>query len=157
MVALHLDAVMSIDRRSYLVPWHASAYLTELNNRAATYLVALQNEEVVAYAGVWVIMDEGHITTLAVDPLHRGRHIGERMLLALVEEAILRKATHITLEVRQRNTIAQSLYAKYGFRPRGIRRGYYTDNNEDAVVMWVEDIDKPAYRDLLEARRRSLV
>ncbi len=156
MVAMHLDAVMSIDRRSYFVPWHASAYHTELHNRAATYLVALQNEEVIAYGGLWVIMDEGHITTLAVDPLHRGRHIGERMLLALVDEAILRKATHITLEVRERNITAQSLYTKYGFKRRGIRRGYYTDNGENAVIMWAEDVDKPSYQELLDKLRNAL-
>ncbi len=156
MIASHLEAVMSIDRRSYLVPWHASAYITELNNRAATYLVALAGEEIVAYGGIWVIMDEGHITTLAVDPIHRGKHFGEQVLLALLDEAITRRATHITLEVRQRNEAARALYAKYRFRPRGVRRGYYTDNGEDAVVMWVEDIDKPEYRAFLIEQRSRL-
>src|SRR5262245_47397918 len=81
-----LDIVLRIDRRCFPSPWLQSAYLTELSNRAACYLVARIGQEVVGYGGQWVIMDEAHITTLAVDPLHQGRKIGERLLLALLEE-----------------------------------------------------------------------
>src|SRR5690349_10333384 len=98
-----LDEVTRIDRRCFPVPWLLSAYLTELSNRAACYLIARIGREIVGYGGLWVIMDEAHITTLAVDPIYQGRKIGERMLIALLEEAILQNASHVTLEVRESN------------------------------------------------------
>src|SRR5581483_4411283 len=105
-----LDAVHRIDKRCFPTPWLPSAYLTELSNRSACYLVARIGQEIVGYGGQWVIMDEAHITTLAVDPNYRGRKIGERLLLALMEEAVLEGASRATLEVREGNRAAQNLY-----------------------------------------------
>lgn len=151
-----LDAVHSIDRRCYPSPWLSSAYQTELTNRSACYLVARLSGGVVGYGGQWVVGDEAHITTLAVAPDYQGRKIGERLLLALMEEAVWRGATHTTLEVRESNRIARSLYRKYGFHEAAIRKSYYTDNGENAVVMWATAINTPAYEKLLRDLRQQL-
>jgi ribosomal-protein-alanine N-acetyltransferase len=146
-----LDAVVRIDRRCFPSPWLPTSYLTELSNRAACYLVARIGQDIVGYAGLWVIMDEAHITTLAVDPEQQRRKIGERMLLALLDEAILRGASHVTLEVRESNRAAQRLYCKYGFHNAAIRKSYYTDNGENALVMWCEEINTPMYAQRLRS------
>ena len=151
-----LDAVQKIDRRCFPVPWLPTAYFTELSNRSATYLVARQGGEVVGYGGQWVIMEEAHITTLAVDPDYQNRKIGERLLLALLEEAIVRGASHVTLEVREGNRAAQSLYRKFKFRDAAIRKSYYTDNGENAIVMWADEVNSPDYANHLRAMRRLL-
>ena len=99
-----------------------------------------------------VIMDEAHITTLGVARTHRLLRIGEQLLIALLDEAISRSARRATLEVRQSNTAAQNLYRKYDFIPAAIRRGYYTDNHENAVVMWVDNLTNEEFA----ARYRAL-
>lgn len=144
-----IEAVTRIDRRCFPTPWQPGAYLTELSNRSACYLVARFGQEIVGYAGQWVIMDEAHITTLAVEPAHQGRKIGVRLLYALMEEAILNASSHATLEVRESNRTAQSLYRKFGFKETAIRKSYYTDNGENAIVMWAVDIQSPAYQQRL--------
>lgn len=149
-------AVSAVERRSYPTAWQEGAYYTELANRSACYLVARLDGAVVGYAGMWVIMDEAHITTIAVDPDHRGRKIGERLMNELLTEAMARGAMRATLEVREGNVVAQRLYRKYGFREAAVRRGYYTDNNENALVMWVDELGKPAYADMLLELRRQL-
>jgi ribosomal-protein-alanine N-acetyltransferase len=140
-----VDTVSAIERRSYATPWHENAYHTELSNRSAAYFVARLDAMVIGYAGMWVIMDEAHITTLAVDLPYRGRKIGERLLQALMEEATSRGADRATLEVREHNIPAQNLYRKYGFRDAAIRKNYYTDNNENALVMWADHLRDPEY------------
>lgn len=156
MLPSDLEAVYRIDQLSFPTPWLESAYLVELSNRSASYFVARLNQQVVAYAGQWVIMDEVHITTLAVDPEYRGRKIGERLLLALLEEAILQGARRATLEVREGNRAAQNLYRKYGFHEAAIRKSYYSDNGENAVVMWAEQIHLPSYQQHLRDMRYQL-
>jgi ribosomal-protein-alanine N-acetyltransferase len=132
--------VMEIERECFATPWHESAYYTEIANRSAYYIVSCVDSEVVGYAGMWVIMDEAHITTLGVARSHRGMRIGEQLLAGLVDEAMRRRARRATLEVRQSNEVAQGLYRKYGFVPAAVRRGYYTDNHENAVVMWIDNM-----------------
>jgi ribosomal-protein-alanine N-acetyltransferase len=151
-----LEAVLRIDKRCFPTPWLPGAFLTELSNRAACYLVARCGQEIVGYGGQWVIMDEAHITTLAVAPQHQGRKIGERLLVALIEEAILQHASHITLEVRESNRAAQRLYRKYGFHEAAVRKSYYTDNGENAIVMWAVEINTPRYQQQLRALRQNL-
>jgi ribosomal-protein-alanine N-acetyltransferase len=151
-----VPVVSEIERRCYPTPWHENAYYTELANRSACYLVARLDGQVVGYTGMWVIMDEAHITTLAVAPEHRGRKIGERLLIALLEEAILAGAARATLEVRESNVIAQKLYRKYGFREAAIRKNYYSDNQENAVIMWADDISSEAYRTSLRELKHDL-
>jgi [ribosomal protein S18]-alanine N-acetyltransferase len=150
-----LAVVGEIDHKCFSQPWQRSIYETELHNRAAFYFVARLEQEIVGYGGAWAVADEAHLTTLAVLPEYRGRRIGERLLLCLMEEAALRRATHVTLEVRERNCPAQQLYRKYGFRNTAIRRSYYTDTGEHAIVMWADAIHTAAYRQrLFELRQR---
>lgn len=150
-----LDAVCRIDAASFRTPWLPAVYLTELSNRSACYLVAREGRDVIGYGGAWVVMAEAHITTLAVDPGHRGRRIGERILLGLMDEVILHGATHCTLEVRESNLAARALYLKLGFREAAVRRGYYSDNGENAVVMWADQIHAPQYRRRLADMREE--
>lgn len=145
-----VPAVMVIERECFAVPWRESAYITELSNRSAYYIAACIGDEIVGYGGMWVIMDESHITTLGVAKAHRGRKIGERVLVALLEEAIRHKARRATLEVRESNVVAQNLYRKYGFQPAAIRRAYYTDNHENAIVMWVDNLGGIAFNSRFE-------
>ncbi len=151
-----LDAVTVIDKRCYTTPWRYNAYLTEISNRSANYYVAREGDKIVGYGGQWIVMDEAHITTLAVDPARQGRKIGERLLLALIEEALCQRANHLKLEVRESNRIAQNLYRKYGFEAMAMRKHYYIDTGESAVVMWANDIRRPEYRALLEERRQAI-
>ena len=112
---------------------------------------------VIGFAGMWLAFDEAHVTTIGVDPLHRGHGLGELLLLCMFDEAIARGANWLTLEVRVTNAAAQALYHKYGFTAHGARKRYYSDNNEDALIVWSDPIDTPAFRALLEERRRALV
>lgn len=133
----HLDEVMEIERLSFPTPWSRGAYQREiLDNSYARYIVALLGGRVVGYAGMWVLMDEAHVTNIAVHPDYRHLGIGERILRELIRRAYAAGADKMTLEVRVSNVVAQNLYKKLGFAFRGIRRGYYTDTHEDAMIMW---------------------
>ena len=151
-----LDVIEAIDRRCFPQPWQRPVYEVELKNRAACYLIARIGQEIVGYGGAWAIADEAHLTTLAVDPKHRGERVGERLLLSLMEEAVMRRASHVTLEVREGNCPAQHLYRKYGFRNAAIRRNYYTDTGENAIVMWADAIHTIVYRQRLYELRQQL-
>ncbi len=152
-----LDAVQTIERASFTTPWPAHAYRSEIEtNRLAHYLVARLGDEVVAYAGMWLMVDEAHITTFAVAPRWRRHRVGERLLLAMLDLAGDRRAREATLEVRLSNLAARRLYEKYGFRPVGLRPRYYSDDNEDALIMTTEPLDSPAMRVRLDRLRASL-
>jgi len=146
-----IEHVSRLERRCYTLPWSSSAYVTEVGNPNAYYIVAVLPDGTVAgYAGMWVIMDELHITTIAVNPVQRGLKIGERLLLELVEEGVLRGAERATLEVRERNTVAHNLYLKYGFEDVAVRKNYYSDNGENAIIMWANDLCLPPYQAMLQ-------
>ncbi len=149
--------VMEIEKQCFSTPWHESTYLTELINRSAHYITAWADDKIVGFSGMWLLMDEAHITTIGVDPAYRGRKIGEQMLYAILEEAQNRGARRATLEVRESNFLAQNLYRKYGFSPAAIRRGYYSDNNENAVIFWVDDMMSTEYRTRFKQLRRLLL
>ncbi len=152
-----IDSVLEIERMSFTTPWTRDAYLQELkDNRRACYLVAWEFHRVLGYAGMWVVLDEAHVTTIAVDPLHRRRRIGERLLAALIREVMRRRARRVTLEVRKSNLEAQSLYRKYGFKDIGLRKGYYSDNREDAIVMWTGNLWEQAFQERYRKNRASL-
>ena len=141
MTLADLPAVQLIERASFTTPWPPQAYRQELeSNRLASYLVGEIGEEIVAYGGVWLMVDEAHVTTFAVHPRYRRRGIGERLLLSLLDLSIARRAREATLEVRLSNLGARRLYEKYGFRPVGIRPRYYSDNQEDALIMTTEPL-----------------
>jgi ribosomal-protein-alanine N-acetyltransferase len=115
------------------------------------YYVARVDGAVVGYVGLMVSADEGHITTIAVDPDWHRRKVGSRLLLVAAREAIRRGAQALTLEVRMSNRGAQEMYRQFGFRPAGVRKNYYVETNEDALIMWAEDVREPAYRRRLDA------
>ena len=151
-----VEAVTRIDRRCYPSPWLTGAYTTELTNCSAAYLVARCASGVVGYGGQWVVSGEAHITTLAVEPAYQRRRIGERLLIALIEEAWHEGASHITLEVRESNRAAQNLYQKYGFCAAALRKNYYTDNGENAIVMWANGIRTAEFKQRLRELRQRL-
>ncbi|HEU5315131.1 MAG TPA: ribosomal protein S18-alanine N-acetyltransferase [Chloroflexota bacterium] len=115
-----------------------------------------EDPPVVGYGGLWLMVDEAHVTSIAVRPEFRGRGLGQLLMLALFDVALQKDARWVTLEVRVSNTGAQNLYKKLGFREAGIRPRYYTDNNEDAVIMWSEELHTPEFRDRLTALRQDL-
>ena len=159
-----VDQVMAIEDAAFPAPWPASAYRHELaQNELATYLVLRARTTqvlsgwrrvvgrrrqkpgaILAYGGFWAILDEAHISTIAVHPEWRGRGLGEMMLVALIDVAVLRAAEQATLEVRVSNRVARSLYDKYLFLEVGRRRRYYHDNDEDALIMTLSDLDSTA-------------
>jgi len=152
-----IDAVQEVERSSFPVPWPANAFRHELTqNRNARYVVPRSGEQLVDYAGLWLMVDEAHITTCAGQPEHRRLRIGERLLQRLFEIAAAMSAEWLTLEVRASNLPAQRLYEKYGFRRAGVRRRYYSDNNEDALIMWTERLKDRAVRDRLGVLRKEL-
>ena len=157
MTVEDLRAVHAIERASFFVPWPDDAYRNEiLTNRLATYVVARAGDEIVGFGGLWVMVDEAHITTFAVDPRWRRRGVGEWILLALLDRAQERHAREATLEVRLSNMPARRLYEKYGFRPVGIRPRYYSDNGEDALIMTTDALASPAMRERIERLRADL-
>ena len=152
-----LDAVHQIELASFKAPWPANAYRSELEtNRLASYLVARIGDDIVAYGGMWLMVDEAHITTFAVHPAWRRQQIGERLLLAFLDLAADRRAREATLEVRLSNLAARRLYEKYGFRPVGLRPRYYSDDGEDALIMTTEPIDEQRFRERLAGLRSAL-
>ena len=143
----HLRSVLKIEAQVYARPWSLSLFVSELALRTSrAYYVARVNGVLCGYAGLMVTEDDGHVTTLAVDPAWHRNKIGTRLLLTLAREAIRRGASNLTLEVRVTNHPAQEMYRRFGFRPAGIRKNYYVETNEDALVMWAHDVDTPEYR-----------
>ncbi len=157
MTVADLDAVQRIERESFATPWPEHAYRSEIEmNRLASYLVGHIGDEVVAYGGIWLMVDEAHITTVAVAPAWRRRGIGAAFVLALLDLARARGARDGTLEVRLSNIAARRLYERFGFRPVGIRPRYYSDNAEDALIMTTDALDGPAMTDRLARLRAEI-
>lgn len=141
----HLDQVVAIENVSFPIPWKRDTFLFEiLLNELADYIVALKDDQVVGYGGMWLILDEAHITNIAVHPVFRGRGIGKQILNGLIRRAAGRGVKQMTLEVRPSNLVACRLYREFGFVKKGVRKRYYQDNNEDAIVMWLENIQAKA-------------
>lgn len=160
ILPMHVDdlpAVHVIERQSFTTPWPPHAYRAELEtNDLARYMCAWVGGRIVGYAGMWVMVDEAHITTFAVDPAWRRRGVAERILVALLDMAVERGARDATLEVRVSNVAARRLYEKFGFRPVGIRPRYYSDDFEDALVMTTPPLDDPDLRARLESLRARI-
>lgn len=135
----HISAILEIEKLSNGAPWSERSFRNEITNPQSFFLVAQLGDEVVGYAGYWAIVDEAHITTVAVHPDHRRLGLGKRLVRELLEHAQKSGIRCATLEVRRSNEAANSLYRQFGFEEVAIRRGYYPDNGEDAVVMWLYD------------------
>jgi [ribosomal protein S18]-alanine N-acetyltransferase len=142
----HLRSVLRIEQQVYPRPWTFGLFLGEISQRASrVYLVARVGSEVVGYAGMFRAVDDGHITTIAVDPAWQRWGIATRLLLAMARAAVDRGCRNLTLEVRMSNSGAQALYQRFGFVPAGVRKGYYPETGEDALVMWANDVDTELY------------
>ncbi|EPZ38636.1 ribosomal protein S18-alanine N-acetyltransferase [Anoxybacillus ayderensis] len=139
MTLQDLDRIVEIEQLSFTLPWSRSSFYQELtNNRYARYIVMEHDGQIIGYCGMWLVMDEAHITNIAVLPEFRGKKLGEALMKQAMALAREEGAQTMTLEVRVSNTVAQSLYRKLGFLNGGIRKRYYSDNQEDALVMWVK-------------------
>ena len=152
-----ITEVLRVESLCFVTPWPRNAFRNELtDNRLAHYFVGRLGDEIVAYGGLWVILEDAHITTVAVHPAQQRQHYGERILITMLEEAIDRGACWMTLEVRESNHAAQALYKKYGFSIVNTRRGYYSDNDENALVMWAGNLKSPVFQNRLKALKESL-
>ncbi|HSH24435.1 MAG TPA: ribosomal protein S18-alanine N-acetyltransferase [Massilibacterium sp.] len=138
-----IPSILEVEHASFSIPWTEEAFRNELTlNKFAVYLVVEMNQKVIGYAGMWVIIDESHITNIAILPEYRGEGLGNLLFAEMIQLAQTLGAKTMTLEVRVSNDVAIQLYRKYGFQDGGIRKGYYTDNHEDALVMWVKFNEK---------------
>ncbi len=153
----HVRSVLRIEEQVYPRPWSHSLFLSELALRTTrSYLVASVGRDVVGYAGLMMSAEDGHVTTIAVDPRWQRHKVATRLLIGLVREGLLRNAENLTLEVRLSNLAAQHLYRRFGFAPVGVRKNYYQETNEDALVMWVHEINTPDYAALLDSIARTI-
>jgi ribosomal-protein-alanine N-acetyltransferase len=153
----HLRSVLRIESQVYPTPWTHGLFVSELALRSSrAYVIARVGRDVIGYAGLMMSMADGHVTTIAVDPQWQRRQVGMRLLGALAREAIARGATALTLEVRLSHHGAQQLYQRFGFTAVGVRKGYYADTGEDALIMWAYDVDQPGYAALLDRLDRSV-
>lgn len=154
----HVRDVLAIERRVYPRPWSAALFFSEIAQRSSRhYLVGYSRKTLIGYGGLMCQHDEGHITTLAVDPDYQHHRVGSRILLELVREARSRDMRSLALEVRVANWPAQRLYAWFGFSPVGVRKNYYSETGEDALVMWADDIQGDEYDAKLRKIEGSVV
>ncbi len=138
MNTLDIDGVLAVEQQAFTTPWSREGFVDEMRNELAYYLVLVDGGKIIGYAGMWLIVDEAHVTNVAVLKEYRGKKLGEKLMSTLLEHAKNRGALRMTLEVRVSNEVAQGLYHKFGFTSQGRRRNYYTDTNEDALIMWCE-------------------
>ncbi len=149
-----IPAVAALEATIYATPWSPRVFFDELAMESRRYVVVEGDAGIVGYGGLLMVEEDAHITTLAVSPEMRGKKLGVKLMLALVDEALVHGARHLTLEVRVSNRPAQALYERFGFDPVGRRKDYYID--EDALVMWATDVDTPQYRERIVLIRDSL-
>lgn len=154
MTVEDIDAVVRLEQQIYSQPWPSQVFTDELSQDGRRYLVIEDEGRIVGYGGLMLVMDEAHVTTLAVVPDRREARLGTRLMLALVDEALAARARQLTLEVRLSNHPAQSLYRRFGMAPVGLRKNYYLD--EDALIMWAHDIDSDEYAHRLATMREEL-
>lgn len=156
MILADIPAVYRLERETFPEPWSEGVFHDELGQTGRFYVVAMdETGEVAGYAGLLQAVDEAHVTTMAVASGARGQKLGTRLMLRLIDAALEGGARHLTLEVRASNRSAQELYRTFGMAPVGVRKSYYGD--EDALIMWVHEIDEPEYGARLEEIRGGLV
>jgi ribosomal-protein-alanine N-acetyltransferase len=147
-----IDTVIEIEKQAYgQHHWSKESFIEELSNDLASYFSAYNDKgELIAYCGCWKIIEEAHITSIAVSPKFRRKHIAEALLKTVIDDCYKNMVKFITLEVRVSNAPAIGLYEKYGFKSLGKRKGYYQDDNEDALIMWTENIFYDKFKTLYE-------
>ena len=137
MTLEHVDGVYEAELECFTIPWLKSAFVREISeNENAYYFAALAGGKVAGYAGLWHIVNEGHITNIAVRKAYRNRGVGDALLKRLIALAVEKEMIGLTLEVRVSNAAALRLYEKNGFTREGLRKNYYEDTKEDAIIMW---------------------
>ena len=152
MERYHLGEVQRVDALVYVRPWSIAMLRQELDKRdSREYIVARVDDTHVGHAGIMIIADEGHITTVAVDPKWQRRGIGALLMIELHRYAIDRQLEALTLEVRVSNIAAVALYRRFGYAPAGVRKNYYSDEGEDGLILWAHDIHLPAHKERLDA------
>ena len=158
MVKEDIEQVVEIEAEAYGEHhWSKSSFYDEMSNNLAKYYSAKTEDGLlVGYAGTWHIIDEGHITTIAVRKEYLRKHIGEAIILKILEDCYANGIKYLTLEVRVSNEPAIKLYEKYGFTSLGTRKGYYQDNNEDALIMWTENIFYDKFRLMFDENKEKL-
>lgn len=155
MLLSDIPGVHRLETSTFPLPWSEGVFRDELEQDGRTYLVAIDDSgEVAGYAGLLQVIDEAHVTTIAVTEEARGQKLGTRLMLHLFDAALNGGAKHLTLEVRSSNRSAQELYRRFGMAPVGVRKSYY--GNEDALIMWVHEIDQPEFGSRLEQIRSGL-
>lgn len=135
-----IEAVYDLEIKCFRSPWSKKSLMSEIKNKLAYYSVAVYENKVIGYAGMWLLFDEAHVTNIAVEENFRKNGIGKGLLLDLMKRALLLGATNMTLEVRESNIIAQKMYANLGFEKEGFRLRYYEDTGEGALLLWNHDI-----------------
>jgi ribosomal-protein-alanine N-acetyltransferase len=146
----HLQEVFRIEQAEYVRPWSTMLFASELAQRTSRrYTVAMLGPVVTGYCGLMMVEDEGHVNTLTVDHNWHRKGIASLLLIDLARTALSMDARHLTLEVREHNEAAKALYMQFGFGPVGIRRNYYAETGEDAIVMWARDVDTEEYANRL--------
>ncbi|MCQ2603104.1 MAG: ribosomal protein S18-alanine N-acetyltransferase [Clostridia bacterium] len=133
----HLQQMAEIEREAFDMPWNEAMFIPEITRDDAVYRVGVRGDEVICYGGFHKVLDEGHITNIAVKSSERGRGFGKFLMSTLIEEARQRGVAHLTLEVRYNNERAIKLYESFGFKTAGIRKKYY-NNRDDALIMWLD-------------------
>lgn len=138
MKDVHINGVYNLSKECFAIPWTLDSITNELNNPLAKYIIAedLETNEVIGFVGIWIIAGEGDITNIAVNPNYRKHGVASNLLLNLLDICKSLNCNDITLEVRESNIPAQNLYKKFDFKEEGIRKGYYSDNGENAIIMW---------------------
>jgi ribosomal-protein-alanine N-acetyltransferase len=149
-----LAAAARLEAQVYSQPWSENMFRDEMSQPHRTYLSAEVDGALAGYGGLMVVGEEAHVTTVVVDPVRRGHRLGTRLMLGLVDAALEAGSRSLTLEVRVSNEAAQALYRRFGMAPVGVRKQYYRD--EDALIMWVHDIDGDEYQERLAEIRRAL-
>ena len=152
-----LDGVMEIEATAYGPHhWSRESFVSELENKVAVYYAIRKEGKLIAYAGVWHIIDEAHITTIAVHSDYRRLHIAQCLIAKILEDCYNKFIKYITLEVRTSNVAAIGLYEKFGMKSLGVRKGYYQDNGEDALIMWSENIFSDGFKSIYNDSKNSL-
>jgi ribosomal-protein-alanine N-acetyltransferase len=151
-----LDAVSLIERLAFGERWSVSSFKSELANQSSFYHVAHLDGRVIGYIGYWLILDEAHVTAVAVHPDQRGQGFGAELVLRALDDCMERGAKWMTLEVRASNIAAQRLYENFGFSTLGRRKGYYHDDREDALIMWTDNLWHTEQQATIQARRVQL-
>jgi ribosomal-protein-alanine N-acetyltransferase len=135
MTEQDIDRIMVIEVESFSLPWSKQSYISELKNNFANYLVCDCEGQVAGYGGIWVVFEEAHITNIAIAADYRGTGMGKALMLELENVARTKKAQRILLEVRPTNNTARHMYKSLGYIDTGLRKAYYSDNGEDAILM----------------------